>query len=66
MISLLAQRGVSASVSTALTLRRSYEKCWWGRTGLRDGSGAYSCGSIQVIVEFELQVDPISKLAAWL
>jgi hypothetical protein len=31
-----------------------------------DGSGASSRGSIQVVVEFKLEVDPDSKPTTWL
>jgi hypothetical protein len=37
-----------------------------GRTIPYDSSGASSRGSIQGDVEFELEVDPISKSVAWL
>jgi hypothetical protein len=46
--------------------QRTYKNCSWGRVGPHDGSKASSRGLIQVVVEFELEVDPDSKSTAWL
>jgi hypothetical protein len=44
-------------------LQRPYGKCSWRRTVPHDGSGAGLHDSIQGDIEFELEVDLVSKSA---